>query len=247
MNLLATSIDNVNTNVPGSYEVNYFVTNTYGIVATASRSVLVIDSPTISNLSASVLATNAVNALRTVRFSASVNPNGSPTIVSFAYGLTAGYGASGGTNSLPGVFTPQTATFDVPLSPGFTWHWAVVATNGMDSIPGSAFSADQVFTVPAAFRLGDANGDGVVDQSELDAVYANYLPTSPWLLMTNVAGLGGTNVTFALGNSLLGSYSVEVSTNLADWQLLGVATPRYLFTDTNAPAASQSYYRLRYP
>ena len=65
--------------------------------------------------------------------------------------------------------------------------------------------------------------------------------------MTNVVGLGETNVTFALSNSVAGAYSVQVSTNLADWQFLGPATPRYLFTDTNAPAASQRYYRLRWP
>jgi hypothetical protein len=161
--------------------------------------------------------------------------------------LTAGYGAVSSTNILPGVFTPQTTTIDVPLSPGFTFHWRVVATNGMDSIPGSAFSPDQLFVVPAVFLAGDLNGDGIVDQSELDAVYADYLTTSPWLLMTNVAGLGETNVTFALSNSISGGYSVEVSSNLADWQLLGPATPRYLFTDTNAPLATQRYYRLRYP
>jgi hypothetical protein len=209
--------------------------------------VLVIDSPTISNPSASLLATNAADALRIVRFTASVNPNGSPTIVSIPYGLTAGYGAVSSTNILPGLFTPQTTTIDVPLSPGFTFHWRVAATNGMGSIPGSAFSADQVFALPSAFLLGDANGDGIVDQSELDAVYANYLPNSPWLLMTNVAGLGESNVTFALSNSLLGAYSVEVSTNLTDWQFLGPAIPRYLFTDPNSPAAPQRYYRLRYP
>jgi alpha-tubulin suppressor-like RCC1 family protein len=246
-NLSVASTDNVNTNVPGSYQVNYFVTNTYGIVATASRSVLVIDSPTITSPSASLLATNAADALRTVRFTATVNPNGSPTIVSIPYGLTAGYGAVSSTNILPGVFAPQTTSIDVPLSPGFTFHWRVAATNGVDTIPGSAFSTDQIFSVPAAFRLGDANGDGVVDQSELDAVYANYLPTSPWLLMTNVVGLGETNVTFALSNSLSGGYSVEVSTNLTDWQFLGTATPRYLFTDPNSPAAPQRHYRLRYP
>jgi hypothetical protein len=237
----------VNTNTPGSYRVNYFVTNSYGIVATTSRTVLVIDSPTISNPSASVVATNAANVLRTVRFSASVNPNGSPTVVSIDYGLTAGYGAVSSTNILPGLFTPQITTFDVPLSPGFTFHWRVAATNGMDSIPGSAVSPDQLFVVPSAFLLGDANGDGIVDQSELDAVYGNYLPNSPWLLMTNVAGLGQSNVSFALSNSALGAYSVQVSTNLTDWQFLGPATPRFLFGDTNATTAPQRYYRLRYP
>ena len=69
---------------------------------------------------------------------------------------------------------------------------------------------------------------------------------SPSLAITNVTGLGGTNVTFALSNSVADAYSVEVSTDLMNWQLLGPATPRFLFTGTNAPAAPQRYYRLRY-
>jgi len=67
--------------------------------------------------------------------------------------------------------------------------------------------------------------------------------------MTNVAGLGGTNVSFSLSNSVLGAYTVQYSTNLGttNWYNLGTATPRYLFTDTNAPANPKRYYRLRYP
>ena len=49
----------------------------------------------------------------------------------------------------------------------------------------------------------------MVSQAELDAVLANYWPTSPWLQMTNAAGLGGTNVTFALTNSTAGAFSVD--------------------------------------
>jgi len=44
-----------------------------------------------------------------------------------------------------------------------------------------------------------------------------------------------------------GAYTVQFSTNLVDWFDLGPASPRYLFTDTNAPAVPQRYYRLRYP
>jgi hypothetical protein len=54
-------------------------------------------------------------------------------------------------------------------------------------------------------------------------------------------------VTFALSNSLAGAFSVESTTNLVDWEYLGPAIPRYLFTDTNAPAIPQRYYRLRWP
>ena len=87
----------------------------------------------------------------------------------------------------------------------------------------------------------------MVDLSELSTVLANYWPTSPWLQMTNAAGLGGTNITFALTNATAGAFSVESSTNLADWEFLGPATPRYEFTDTNAPAVPQRFYRLRWP
>jgi hypothetical protein len=44
-----------------------------------------------------------------------------------------------------------------------------------------------------------------------------------------------------------GSFSVGYRTNLADWFHLGPATPRCLFTDTNAPAVPQRSYRLRWP
>jgi hypothetical protein len=121
------------------------------------------------------------------------------------------------------------------------------------SFAGSPFSLEKSFaftievTPPTGAIPGDSNGDGIVTQAELDAVLANYWPYSPWLSITNVAGLGGTNVTFALSNSTAGAFSVEYTTNFADWFFLGLATPRYEFTDTNAPAEPQRYYRLRWP
>ena len=95
------------------------------------------------------------------------------------------------THIFAGLLTPQTTTFDVPLSPGFTFHWRVVATNGMKSIPGSAFSPDQLFAVPAAFPLFWRRQRRWHRRSiRTRRCLENYLPTSPWLLMTNVAGLG---------------------------------------------------------
>jgi hypothetical protein len=67
-----------------------------------------------------------------------------------------------------------------------------------------------------------------------------------FLALTNVAGLGGTNVTFALTNSTAGAFSVQYSTDLVNWFPLGPATPRYLFTGTNATASPQRFYRLSY-
>jgi hypothetical protein len=102
-------------------------------------------------------------------------------------------------------------------------------------------------TVVVVVVPGDLNSDGIVSRSELETVYANYLRTSPWLLMTNVAGLGGTNVVFGISNSPDSALNVEYSTNLMQWQLLGPALPLYQFIDTNAPGGPMRFYRLRAP
>lgn len=99
----------------------------------------------------------------------------------------------------------------------------------------------------APLLAGDLNGDGIVDRSELNIVQSNYFLTSPWLQMTNTAGLGGTNVTFALSDATNRAFTVEYSTDLSTWQPLGPATPRFEFADTNALVLPQHYYRLRWP
>ena len=66
-------------------------------------------------------------------------------------------------------------------------------------------------------------------------------------MMTNVAGLGGTNVTFQLTNSTAGNYTVQYSTNLSTWFNLGPAAPQYIFTDTNVLGQNQRFYRLTWP
>jgi len=109
--------------------------------------------------------------------------------------------------------------------------------NGNGSVNSSDFAA----------VLARLNGNGAVTQADLDLVLSNYWPHSPWLSLINLAGLGTSNVTFALTNSTAGAFSVEASTNLTDWEFLGPATPRYEFTDTNAPAVPQRSYRLRWP
>lgn len=113
--------------------------------------------------------------------------------------------------------------------------------------PESSFTVGLVVGPESGVVPGDTNGAGIVSQAELDLVLSNYFPYSPWLSLTNTAGLGGTNVTFALPNSPAGAFSVLWSANLVNWEYLGPATPRYEFTDTNAPAIPQRYYRLRWP
>jgi hypothetical protein len=163
----------------------------------------------------------------------------------------------------------QRLNLSIPVQLGQTYYWSAQAVDG--ALAGSTFAAEQSFTMNSVLTppngiavSGDVNGNGIVDlnelngvlgnynggvidQAALDAILERYWPNSPWLLMTNMAGLGGTNVTFSLTNSLAGAFSVEYSTNLIDWNLLGPATPRYQFTDLNAPSLPQRYYRLRWP
>jgi hypothetical protein len=186
--------------------------------------------------------------------------------------LVAPMAAASGLRRLPQLGNAQMVTFrsigNLPL--GQPIYWSVQAVD--TAFAGSPFAPEQSFTFNSVFTPsngipvpGDLNGDGImsqsefaavltnlngngiVTQSELDMILSNYFPNSPFLYMTNVAGLSGTNVTFALTNSLAGAFSVEFTTNLVDWYFLGPATPRYLFTDTNAPALPQRYYRLRWP
>ena len=114
-------------------------------------------------------------------------------------------------------------------------------------VPGDQNSDGTVSQSELAAVLANLHGNGIVTESDLDLILSHYFPNSPFLQMTNVAGLGGTNVTFALTNDLAGAFSMEFTTNFLDWYFLGPATPRYLFTDTNAPAVPQRFYRLRWP
>jgi hypothetical protein len=201
--------------------------------------------PAVIPVGSEVLSTIAENGMRRVQLTTYLLSRGAATTVTFEYGMSADYAGSVAVNVPAGGSRPsyQSATIDV--SPGFTWHWRVSADNGSGSMTGP----DRTFSLGSLSPVieGDLDNNGVVSQSELDTIYANYVVNSPWLQMTNVAGLGGTTVSFSLDNSVSGAYTVQYSTNLVDWFTLGTATPRYIFNDADAPAEPQRYYRLAYP
>jgi hypothetical protein len=203
--------------------------------------------PTIAVLGAVVTGTNAANGTLTVHLSVSVKPSvEAASAVSFPYGLTPAYGGLGGPVAIGAAFLPlptYTTGVDIGLAPGATYHWKATVANGV----AVAATSDQTLRLAAGGIPGDTDGNGTVDQNEFNAVLAAYYPTSPWLRMTNVAGLGGTNVTFALPDAGAVGFGVEYSTNLVDWLPLGPAVPRYEFVDTNAPVIPQRHYRLRLP
>jgi hypothetical protein len=101
----------------------------------------------------------------------------------------------------------------------------------------------------AVITPGDLNGDGVVDQSELNSVLSNYWGHSDWIYMTNPMTLGGGLFQFSLTNANGWDFTVLGSSNMVDWiPLPGRAYPVYQFVDPAAASnAPQRFYRLSYP
>jgi len=237
------TLTNITYGQLGDYQV--VVSSDYGSVTSAVVMLAVVAwPPSISGFSYSFTDTNAVSGALTLTFSAWVNPENADSTAWFQYGLTSAYAGSSLPATLPqaNVASPIGATLDSAV-PGANYHCRVVASNSL----GTTFTSDQVVAVPPLYVPGDLNGDGKVDQTELNAVLSNYWPNSPWVTMTNVAGLRSTNVQFALTNANGWDFSVLMSTNLVDWQYLGLATPFYQFTDPAATNAPQRFYRLRWP
>jgi hypothetical protein len=238
-------IDNpLNTQVLGNYTITYSAIDPSGNTGTVQRAVIVADKPRIETLSGIYGGTNSASGSPILHAMADVNPNGQPTTITFQYGLKDNRAGSCPPTELPAAFTSSPTQVAIEgLLPGMSYRWSVTASNNM----GAVTSPVQTFAVQSVFAHGDLNGDGIVDSAEASSVLSNYWPHSPWLTMTNLAGLGETNITFALTNDITGKFEVEYSIDLNTWQHLGPATPRYEFTDTNAPAHSQRFYRLRAP
>jgi Domain of unknown function (DUF5011) len=212
----------VNTNAPGSYTVAYNSFNAIGGVgAGVTRTVVVQDTipPVVTMNGSNVILITNLSSL----------PFHDP-------GATA--------SDICGGYLPVVANSSVNVNFPGIYPITYRSTDSSSNV-GTATRTVYVLLPPAV--PGDLDGDGIVSRLELDRVYANYVTKSPWLFMTNIAGLGGTNVSFGLSDSVFGAYSVEYTTNLTDWFPIGSATPRYIFIDTNALAHPQRYYRLSWP
>lgn len=140
---------NVNANVPGIYVLNYSITNSSGGVATATRTVLIMDPPPI----AKTLAACTTNTVATLN--AMVNPRNLPTTAWFEWG------------QIPGSYPEQTAPTSVGsggsdqfvsanvsgLTPGEIYRGRVVATHADG---GMAFGAEVLFGAPSVTLNGTA-------------------------------------------------------------------------------------------
>ena len=209
----------------GAYE---FDTTSYGL-------------PTIASVGPGSVILNPATGMGSVTTSASVNPNGLAATAWLQFGATTAYGATTAPVMLGnGSLNVPVSLAIVGLPPGVAIHYRVAAA----SAAGTTVGLDQAVNISSQ---GDFDGDGKVSSSEMSTVYSNYLSGSPPLRLGNVAGLGGPHVTFSLTNLAFASYSVQCSTDLVNWYYLGPASPRYLFTDPEAPALPRRFYRLTYP
>ncbi len=101
------------------------------------------------------------------------------------------------------------------------------------------------FGLSVGLPPGDANGDGVINDNELNGALAAYFANSG-LLMTNATKLNDGFFEFGLTNLAGWNLNVEVSSDLVIWTNLPTsALPVYQFLDAAATNAPNRYYRLR--
>jgi len=165
-----------------------------------------------------------------------VNDQPSPNTLVFGPAtLLPGEGAAfSGSYNIAGCCGPYADT----LTASGIGLWDAIFTSSVTAIcPGTNY-----------LTPGDLNGDGIVDQAELNAVLANYWLHSPWIYMTNAARLCDGRFQFELTNNSAWNFTVLVTTNFADWtNLPGMAYPVYQFQDPDGTNTPQRFYRLSWP
>lgn len=225
----------------------------------AFESVLVNGSPLFNLSSASVISSDPSGGVRQVTFRWTANPFGPAVDFWVEYGISTAYGGRSASVRMPGTNSLQASEITLPLAADRAYHWRVAGRSVVGSrvlgpdatlplgIPGDTNGDGVVDNIEVLRVLDGVGGNGVINESLLDQILARYWASSPWLLMTNVAGLGGTNVVFTLEGAKAGSFTVESSPDLQNWTPIGKAVPLYQFTDTNAPTLPAQSYRLRFP
>ena len=112
---------------------------------------------------------------------------------------------------------------------------------------GTTYGPDLSFYVPSPYPPGDTDGDGYVNQAELNVVLSNYWTHSPWVMMTNTVGLGTATVQFTFTNLSAWLFTVQATTNFSTWTPIGTAYPAYEFSDPEATNYPARNYRLVWP
>ena len=145
---------------PGNYHFRLVARNANGKDAGADQTFAIIGPPIILGESAEPGAAEAL-------LIASINPANSRTTYSFEYGSTSAYGSTTGAATLAAGTTPVRAALGVVgLTPGATYHFRAVASNGFGTVVG----ADATFTV------GFGAGAGGCPNEALRTGYSALLP-----------------------------------------------------------------------
>jgi alpha-tubulin suppressor-like RCC1 family protein len=128
----------VNTNVLGTYVLNYAATNLLGAVGTATRTVVVATRPIVTTEPPTELAAG------TARLQGTANPRASLTMAWFEYGLGATYGAETPQTVVGNSTNAQPFSWPVTALGWMTYHVRAVASNALGRTDGP----DLTFTVP---------------------------------------------------------------------------------------------------
>ncbi len=150
-------------------------------------------------------------------------------------------------SSAPGYFIPSPGSSAMIPAPIGSY---VPESGATAAISAPAGKHAPIPGMQNAITPGDGDQNGIVDQSELNVILANYWQNSPWLRMTDANKLCDGTFQFSLADATAWDFSVLVSTNLnhPEWEYLGVAHPVYQFQDPVTPGdATQRTYRLRWP
>lgn len=160
------------------------------------------------------------------------------------YGLTTNYGATTTTHSLMRNSAEAFTNISMALlAPGSIYHYRVVTFNDVST----NYGPDGVFTTAQLFARGDFNGNGIVEQAELNSVYQNYWQANP-AVITNALGMGSSDVRLAVENSLGWQLDVMVSVDLLDWTTLQTnVAPVFQVEDLESTNHTARYYRLQSP
>ena len=240
---------------PGTeYRWRVIATNLAGAATSPDQVLDIPPVPSLSGISGRCVTNDPTYGTIVAQLRATANGNSQPTTVLFQYGRNTNY--SGATQfDLPAASGNTNLLCNLPgLVPNYQYHWRVVASNAFGVVASPDYvlvariiNAGGVIGGGATSPMGDFDGNGTVDRSEVDSVFYSYLSAGATLTLTNLAGLGQSQVSVTVPELPGAILSVLVSTNLSSWENLGPALPRYEFTDTNAPAGPQRYYRIRWP
>ena len=183
-----------------SANVTGLVANTtymFCLVATNATNTTTSPPQTFTTLTPATVTTGAVSVkgVTTATLPGTVNPNGFDTQIFFQYGTTSQYGQSTAQTDVGSGTTTLPETADLAnLVASTTYHYRLVATNGVDTIkgPDATFTTDAppqppAFTDPGPSGLDDQ--DATINAS----INANGQPTT-WTVAYGLTSAYGSTV-----------------------------------------------------